>query len=61
MRIEVEAKLILTAIEPTENEEAADIVLAAEMRINDQVGVFGMLGTDTQVGVRIHAGEYKVL
>lgn len=60
-RIEVEAKLILTVPEPTENEEAADIVLAVEQHLNYAEGVIIMPETSTQVGFRIHVGDFNVL
>lgn len=56
MKIEVEAKLILTVPSPKKEEFAGamDIVLAAEQHINNAEAVFSMPETGTQVGIRIH-------
>ena len=54
MKIEVEAKLILTVPEPKENEFAGDIVLAIEQGINKHSAIMIMPKTKTKVGVRIH-------
>ncbi len=56
MRIEVQAKLILTVPNPKKEEfaGAADIVLAAEQEINQRMARFYMPKTETQVGIRIH-------
>ena len=54
MRIEVEAKLILTIPEPKGNEFAGDIVLAVEQGINKYLALMIMPKTKTEVGVRIH-------
>ena len=58
MRIETEAKLILTVPDPAEGESAEDFVLAAEQEINQRMTRFYIPKTDTQVGIRIHvSGE----
>lgn len=57
MRIEVEAKLILTVSSPRKEDfaGAGDIVLAAEHHINNgTAAVFDMPETKTKVGIRIH-------
>lgn len=61
MRIEIEAKLILTVPEPKAEESPEDIILAAEQHINDVAAVFTRLGTKTKVGVRIHTKDFKTL
>lgn len=64
MKIEVNAKLILTVPNPKKEEfaGAADIVLAAEQFINNAQAVFSMPETGTQIGVRLHAlGIPKVI
>ena len=53
MKIEVEAKLILTVPEPKKGEFAGDFVLAAEQAINE-VAFFVVPKTGTTVGIRIH-------
>ena len=53
MRIETEAKLILTTTNIPEK-TAEEIVLAAEQHINSTAGVFNMSGGYGRVGVRLH-------
>lgn len=54
MKIEVEAKLILTVPKPAKGVIVEEIILATEQHINNTEAVFSMLETGTQVGVRIH-------
>jgi len=58
MKIEVEAKLILTVPNP-QKRTAGEIVLAAENHINVNAGLLLMLGGETKVGIRIHTKSYK--
>ena len=53
MRIEVEAKLILTTTNALKK-EPDEIVLAAEQHINQEAATFNMSGNYGTVGVRIH-------
>lgn len=56
MRIEVQAKLILTIPEPDEKDLPNEIKFMAEQYINDTAPVFEMPKTKTKVGIRIHVG-----
>ena len=57
VKVEVEAKLILTIPEPKQDEFAGDFVLAAEQFVNNLQG-FNMSKTHTAVVVRLHvSGE----
>lgn len=57
MRIEVEAKLILTIpMYPEKGESKDDIMLAAEQHINEKAALLVMPATKTKVGIRIHVG-----
>lgn len=58
MKIEVEAKLILTVPNPKEDEKVEDIILAAEQFVNKLQG-FNRTTTGSAVGVRIHTLDYK--
>lgn len=69
MKIEVEAKLILTVPSIMHDEEAADIILAAEQHINQnglmmmppEKGESGPL-SGTRVGIRLHTkGDYTTV
>ena len=62
MKIEVEAKLILTVPSAKDDEKAADVVLATEQYINKLHGVMIMdKPTFTHVGIRIHCHDYQVV
>ena len=53
MKIEVEAKIILTIPEPKENEFAGDIVLAVEQGINKHSAIMIMPKTKTKIGASL--------
>lgn len=61
MKIETKAKLILTVPELKQNDDAMDIMLAAEMHINDVAAVFVMPKTKAQVGIRLHVDSKGTL
>jgi len=57
MKIEIDARLILTVPSPKGNDNAESIVLATEMAINE-MAYFIVPKTGTTVGVQIHvSGE----
>ncbi len=58
MKIEVEAKLLLTVPSAKDDEKAADVVLAVEQHINN-CEILTMLETGTHVGIRIHVKDFK--
>ena len=58
MKIEVEAKLILTIPRPVKENSVDKILLEAEQEINCRQG-FIMPETKTQVGIRIHIQKGK--
>lgn len=59
MKIEVEAKLILTVPHAEDGEDAADIVLAVEQHINKNSLMLMDKPTFAHVGIRIHCHDYK--
>jgi len=67
VKIEIEAKLILTIPSAKDDEKAEDFVLAAERHINDGELMTMCPGKDkpassgTLVGIRIHTKDFKVL
>ena len=54
LRIKAEARLILTVPGLKQDDNAMDIMLAAEMNMNDVAAVFIMHKTKTEVGIRLH-------
>jgi len=54
MRIEVQAKLILTIPNPKTGESIGDAMLMAEQTINQRCQLFVIPKTKTQVGIRMH-------